>query len=305
MNIKPYLLAALSIVTAGGFATAHAVPTAHQCNACTEVQYENEAKSYALSSNPTPVYVYDFTNNNLRKYRVWREPIIGGYDYWANRVAVSAAETNSFGQTRQAWVDTAHSMRGAMTIDPIYPPGSGYPGFPSQVSQFIVNDPSGFYGIGRNSSLQNSLYDFTDQWMTHYVGVHPSNSFDALWGALNSIAALLWEGQNPLQMTVTINVPGGGRITLKLASGDNGPRWTLAGMRDRNNNDVPLSQSQLIPSDGSVNAYSFGTYPNDSNNFFWYVTNLLNVPVVQGQHGGWIVGCSRIPDGTTRCIWVF
>lgn len=307
MNIKSFVIGTALIILGLG-SNAYAVPVAHNCNSCTSQQIRQMALTYAPSAfaSGSAIYIYDFTNDSFAKFMPTREPSGGGqFTYEVIHQQLAGWEQNYFDASRGAWVETAHAMHQGFVIDPSNP-HSGDPGFPSQVSSFILSDPSGFYGIARNSAMQNYLKDYANSWMNHYVGA--TNGFTDLWSALNLAASFVWEGQNHLGVTFTIVVPGGDQVVITLTSnpGSNNPTWSVVSMRDRNNNDVPMTPDQAAPPDFGENMYSFNLYQQDLTQFLYYLDHVLHIPVQQGEHGGWTVGCAVDRNtGASRCIRVF
>jgi hypothetical protein len=83
--------------------SAFAAPTAYNCQGCTEAQYRSTALSRAPANRPF-VYIYDFANNNLRKFEVSSEPTTsGGQQYFVDPVAPSNAELTTFSLAQEIW----------------------------------------------------------------------------------------------------------------------------------------------------------------------------------------------------------
>ena len=282
---------------------AWAAPQAWLCNSCTEAQFDAAALARAQSSGQSHgnIYEYDFNSNKLRKYEADREPSMGGgYTYSVWRVTPTNGEQSYFALAVDAWIDTNHTMKRTVIIHPnASPPGS--PPFPSQVTNFI-NDPTnhqGFYGLVKTPQYQNYLSQYAAAWIANYLHVSSDPAAASVVDFISADIQMNYSSSPSLELTVKIDVPGGGVAQLTLSNDATGQAvWKLTKLTDRNNIDVPMTQNELTSGSGATN-YDFGGHPTDIAPFEWYVVHGLGVPV--DHVGGWTLACTISASGR-HCI---
>ncbi|MGH8041334.1 MAG: hypothetical protein ACREPN_04745 [Rudaea sp.] len=200
--------------------------TANACNGCTDAQYEAMASSIAQNARSIRTqYVYDLTNAKLKAYQITREPVYGGYTYYADEIDPAPATLQAFQVYEQALADNNYRPTVFATRNQT---DSGFP------------DPTvSTLGVAAIGAYQ---YDI-GAWVVsgNYTPIATDAALTAA-GLADALASIVLK-QNLLVVNVTVNMIDGGILTFVYDGTQKNAQITEA--RDANHNRIPLTVGQV------------------------------------------------------------
>lgn len=272
------ILLALFIVPMG---SAFAAPTAYNCQGCTEAQYRSAALGRAPASRPF-VYIYDFTNNNLRKYEVSSEPAAGGgQQYFVDPATPSNAESTTFSLAQEVW-----SRHGRNTLSLLVDVDT-HVGNMQNLPQRTRNSEA--YGVLGTSAYQSDLFNCIKAGCYDPAMQGDPVVVSNMKQILNMGAALIFK-DHLLDLKVTVTMDNGSTIVIEWKPPAE-PVVTIA--RDANGNAIPPDKHKFEdPSSPYGHAYDFSQDHADLQRFIDLARTYG--ATVNSSGGSWRMSCGSV-----------
>lgn len=241
-----------------------------KCNGCSEVQYQNLAKSQQWGEH----YVYDLVNANVRKYKVEREPNWGGtYLVFAIPQPVESEVNNAILELSAYYAVTSGGMSSYFTFDA----GQDLPG----MSAYDVVGPG---------PARTNLYN----WVLHATGFQ--NALPMAGAALHSLAVTVINiFKSDVGAThITILFEDGTQVTLEFEPINASVAIIDGTAVDSEGNIIPATLSDL---DGMRFDYSRDQGGRAHIRMNTHLNSLFGIRI----RGGAKWACTSVPTGT-RCV---
>ncbi len=280
-------------------ATANAIDVdASTCNACSDAQKEERAKSGFRLNLQNDQYILDLVNGSVNKYYVVQNSncVIAAPKPIKGRAHVAASSSCEPSVDQQV-VEPGIARKGQSLSVLFLNFGELQAKIDINVAEIAAGNPTiagmDAFDYSNNSSNRNDLHEMIASSLSNQVG---NTIADALEDLIDTADRLLADGKAG-KFYVTIKFADGSEVTRQVLDSHTS---VLHGVpQDANNNDIPSSAEAA---DGQI--YSFGHDPSDYSDWQSYM-NQLGVTITN-PGGGSALSCSSSIDSngqvTVTCV---